>query len=269
MLLSRILRNCSSVMVAIGPMCTFVAALQTRMSILPKASRALAVRFTRSSFEEIFAATAIAVPGPCAAFIASATAWHGSSLREEITTLAPCSARRSATARPMPRDEPVMTATWPETSKSDIRQHPRESLEHYDTARVTTRGQISEGFRGGIDRVRTSDELVELELVRLVEVEYPPEIPLGVGGAEIGPGQGPFLEREAHGRDRRAVFRARHANHHCRASLAQHSVGLGDRLAAPDALEAVIGTAARESLDGFNQLCLLARVDEIGGAELA
>src|ERR1700733_234800 len=181
MLLSRILRNCTTVMVGIGPMCTFVAALHTRMSILPKASRALAVRFTRSSFEEIFAATAIAVPGPCAAFIASATALHGSSLREEMTTLAPCSARRSATARPMPRDEPVMTATWPETSKSDIRQVPRETLEHYDTAGVTAGGQIREGFRGGIDRIRTSDELVELEPLRLVEVEYPAEVLLWVG----------------------------------------------------------------------------------------
>jgi hypothetical protein len=34
-------------------------------------------------------------------------------LREEITTLAPCSAMRSAMARPMPRVEPVMTATLP------------------------------------------------------------------------------------------------------------------------------------------------------------
>src|SRR5262249_26161613 len=34
-------------------------------------------------------------------------------LREEITTLAPCSAIRSAIARPMPRVEPVMTATFP------------------------------------------------------------------------------------------------------------------------------------------------------------
>ncbi|MET4720599.1 hypothetical protein ABIF63_004705 [Bradyrhizobium japonicum] len=36
-----------------------------------------------------------------------------SALREEITTLAPCSAMRSAIASPMPRVDPVMTATFP------------------------------------------------------------------------------------------------------------------------------------------------------------
>ena len=56
---------------------------------------------------------ATAVPLPCLSLIAFATASQTSALREEITTLAPCSAMRSAMARPMPRVEPVMTATFP------------------------------------------------------------------------------------------------------------------------------------------------------------
>ena len=44
-----------------------------------------------------------------------------SCLREEITTLAPCSAIRSAMARPMPRVEPVMTATFPVMSNKVMR----------------------------------------------------------------------------------------------------------------------------------------------------
>ena len=60
------------------------------------------------------------MPAPCLALIAAATSWQGSALRDEITTLAPCSARRSAMALPMPRDEPVMTATLPSSENNDI-----------------------------------------------------------------------------------------------------------------------------------------------------
>jgi hypothetical protein len=41
---------------------------------------------------------------------------QASALREEITTLAPSCASNSAKARPMPRLEPVTTATWPARS---------------------------------------------------------------------------------------------------------------------------------------------------------
>src|SRR3954463_3937512 len=47
---------------------------------------------------------------------ASATSWQASALRLEITTLAPSFANSSAEERPMPRLEPVMTATVPERS---------------------------------------------------------------------------------------------------------------------------------------------------------
>src|SRR6478672_5744298 len=50
---------------------------------------------------------------PPALRIPSATSWQASILREEITTLAPSLARSSAEERPMPRLEPVMTATLP------------------------------------------------------------------------------------------------------------------------------------------------------------
>src|SRR4029079_11602474 len=43
----------------------------------------------------------------------SATSWQASALRREITTLAPSFASSSADERPMPRLEPVMTATLP------------------------------------------------------------------------------------------------------------------------------------------------------------
>src|SRR3569832_2137907 len=46
-----------------------------------------------------------------------ATSSQASALREEITTLAPSLASSSAEERPMPRLEPVTTATWPVRSK--------------------------------------------------------------------------------------------------------------------------------------------------------
>ena len=45
---------------------------------------------------------------------------NGASLRDEITTRAPASAKPSAIARPMPRDEPVTIATLPERSNKFI-----------------------------------------------------------------------------------------------------------------------------------------------------
>src|SRR6185503_5591123 len=69
----------------------------------------------------MLAGTTIAVPSPCFALMASATSWQASALRLEITTFAPWSAIASAIARPMPRDEPVITATFPLRSNRLIR----------------------------------------------------------------------------------------------------------------------------------------------------
>src|SRR5580704_16063416 len=76
-------------------------------------------RRAKCSLEEIFAAIAMARPAPYLALIASATSRHGSILRDETTTCAPCSAIRSTIARPIPREEPVTSATFPFRSNSD------------------------------------------------------------------------------------------------------------------------------------------------------
>src|SRR5260370_40293624 len=65
----------------------------------------------------MLAAIAIAASRPRAPLMASAVSAQASALRDEITTLAPCSASRSAMARPIPREEPVTTATRPVKSK--------------------------------------------------------------------------------------------------------------------------------------------------------
>jgi len=70
---------------------------------------------------EILAATASATCLPALSLMALATSSHTCCLRDEITTLAPCSAIRSAMARPMPREEPVMTATFPDMSNKVMR----------------------------------------------------------------------------------------------------------------------------------------------------
>src|SRR5471030_2825441 len=65
----------------------------------------------------MFAGTAMAEPG-WASLIAPATASQALALRDEIATLAPCSANRSAIALPMPLVEPVTIATLPLRSNS-------------------------------------------------------------------------------------------------------------------------------------------------------
>src|SRR3990167_5199882 len=65
----------------------------------------------------MLAGTAIAAPG-CLALMAAATSSQGPALREEIVTLAPCSAMRSAMALPIPREDPVITATLPVRSNN-------------------------------------------------------------------------------------------------------------------------------------------------------
>src|SRR5580700_2966892 len=57
------------------------------------------------------------------------TSSQASILRDEIITLAPARANSSAMARPMPRDEPVTSATFPERSKSPLTTGPSSDLE--------------------------------------------------------------------------------------------------------------------------------------------
>src|SRR6185437_7098796 len=63
---------------------------------------------------------AIAAASPPAALIAAAVSSHAACLRLEITTCAPHWASAAAIARPMPRDEPVITAVLPERSKNPM-----------------------------------------------------------------------------------------------------------------------------------------------------
>src|SRR4051812_33046470 len=72
----------------------------------------------------MLAAMATAVPLPKVSLISLVTWSQTSCLREDTTTLAPCSAIRSAMARPMPRVEPVMTATFPFMSNKVMRLSP-------------------------------------------------------------------------------------------------------------------------------------------------
>ena len=67
-------------------------------------------------------------PSPWRRLIPSATSWQAAALRELITTRAPCSASRSAMARPIPREEPVTTAARPLRSNRLATCAPRLSL---------------------------------------------------------------------------------------------------------------------------------------------
>src|SRR5271170_2108256 len=58
--------------------------------------------------------------------MAEAVSAQASALRDEMTTLAPCSASRSAMARPMPREEPVTMATRPLRSNRLIKASSRK-----------------------------------------------------------------------------------------------------------------------------------------------
>src|SRR5580704_9539070 len=89
--------------------------------MVPNTRLVSSVRFFRSSLVEMFAATASATCLPALSLIALATASQICCLRDEITTLAPCSAIRSAMARPIPREEPVITATFPVISNKVMR----------------------------------------------------------------------------------------------------------------------------------------------------
>src|ERR1700722_17292693 len=61
----------------------------------------------------MLAAIGFAASRPRARLMAAAVSAQASALRDEMMTVAPCSASRSAMARPMPREEPVTIATRP------------------------------------------------------------------------------------------------------------------------------------------------------------
>src|ERR1700727_2962667 len=83
------------------------------MSIRPKASFVSSTRRRSSSLDEMLAGIGFAASRPRARLMAAAVSAQASALRDETMTVAPCSASRSAMARPMPREEPVTIATRP------------------------------------------------------------------------------------------------------------------------------------------------------------
>src|ERR1700688_612148 len=61
----------------------------------------------------MLAATGLAASRPRARLMAAAVSAQASAFRDEMMTVAPCSASRSAMPRPIPREEPVTIATRP------------------------------------------------------------------------------------------------------------------------------------------------------------
>ena len=91
-----------------------MAALQTSVSILPHCLIVPLISASTSFLRPMLQGMTIA--SPPAFLIAATTSSQASALRLETTTLAPSAAMISAAERPMPRLEPVMTATWPDRS---------------------------------------------------------------------------------------------------------------------------------------------------------
>src|SRR5471032_306216 len=87
------------------------------MSILPHALVAAATRALTSSLRPMLQGCAMTVRPCCAS--SARVASQASDLRLEITTLAPALPSSSAIDLPMPRVEPVTTATWPVRSNSE------------------------------------------------------------------------------------------------------------------------------------------------------
>src|SRR5579875_1596892 len=103
-------------MPAAGPKYGLSAALHTRMSMPPQ--RAIVPSTKARNWSLCTMSQGITAAAPPRAAIASATSAQAGALRLDTTTFAPCSANRSAMARPMPREAPVTTAIFPVRSNS-------------------------------------------------------------------------------------------------------------------------------------------------------
>jgi hypothetical protein len=82
----------------------------------------------------MLAAIGFAASRPRARLMAAAVSAQASALRDEMMTVAPCSANRSAIARPMPREEPVMIATRPVRSNRLVKVSSRWTARRSDDA---------------------------------------------------------------------------------------------------------------------------------------
>src|SRR5271165_355897 len=113
-------------MPAAGPKYGLTPALPTMTSIAPQCAMVPSTSACNCSLCATWHGMAMA--SPPLSRIPLATVSHTSPLRLEITTLAPCSAMRSAMARPIPFVDPVTTATFPVRSNSDDMSLPLAAL---------------------------------------------------------------------------------------------------------------------------------------------
>ena len=102
---------------AIGPAHGLTAAFAIKTSTAPSSEIVRSTRACSWSLWPMWHGMGSAAPGR-SRLMSSAAASHASGVRLDTTTRAPCSARRRAMARPMPRVDPVTTATLPVRSKS-------------------------------------------------------------------------------------------------------------------------------------------------------
>ena len=115
------------------------------MSIRPKALLVSSTRCRSSSLDEMLAGIGFAASRPHARLMAAAVSAQASALRDEMMTVAPCSASRSAMARPMPREEPVTIATRPVRSNRLVKISSRWAARRVDDCivrRVDARGEV-------------------------------------------------------------------------------------------------------------------------------
>src|ERR1700722_3923692 len=80
----------------------------------------------------MLAGIGFAASRPRARLMAAAVSAQASFLRDDMTTVAPCSASRSAMARPMPREEPVTIAKRPVRSNRLVKISSRWAPRRFD-----------------------------------------------------------------------------------------------------------------------------------------
>src|SRR5580704_8725708 len=105
----------------------------------------------------MLAGIGFAASRPRALLMAAAVSAQASALRDEMTTLAPCSASRSAMARPMPREEPVTIATRPVKSKRLVKVSSLEAIGRLDDALFARRLRRVDSATMHIPQPRTAD----------------------------------------------------------------------------------------------------------------
>src|SRR3984885_4399950 len=127
------------------------------MSIRPNALLVSSTRRRSSSLDEMLAAIGFAASRPRARLMAAAVSAQASALRDEMMTVAPCSASRSAIARPIPREEPVTIATRPVRSNKVVKISSRWTARRFDDC-IVRRGDARGDWARFLAYPRVRDE---------------------------------------------------------------------------------------------------------------